>query len=128
MVPNQKYAIKWVADGKSTGEVCTVTANELGELESCDFTVPKNLSKATVYSSQVFAADASGKPTGTLLLADSFLADPTFVRYDDTTGTAKEKDLEATPSFDNPNTDTVEKSRKVQLLSSRIPLLLRNWG
>ena len=109
LVPNQKYAIKWVADGKSTGEVCTVTANELGELESCDFTVPKNLSKATVYSSQVFAADASGKPTGTLLLADSFLADPTFVRYDDTTGTAKEKDLEATPSFDNPNTDTVEK-------------------
>ena len=128
LVPNQKYAIKWVADGKSTGEVCTVTANELGELESCDFTVPKNLSKATVYSSQVFAADASGKPTGTLLLADSFLADPTFVRYDDTTGTAKEKDLEATPSFDNPNTDNVEKSRKVQLLSSRIPLLLRNWG
>ena len=109
LVPNQKYAIKWVADGESTGEVCTVTANELGELESCDFTVPKNLSKATVYSSQVFAADASGKPTGTLLLADSFLADPTFVRYDDTTGTAKEKDLEAKPSFDNPNTDNVEK-------------------
>ncbi|MCG7461976.1 YPDG domain-containing protein, partial [Corynebacterium sp. ACRPF] len=109
LVPNQKYAIKWVADGKSTGEACTVTANELGELESCDFTVPKNLSKATVYSSQVFAADASGKPTGTLLLADSFLADPTFVRYEDTKGTAKEKDLEAKPSFDNPNTDAVEQ-------------------
>ena len=109
LVPNQTYAIEWFADGESTGEVCTVTANELGELESCDFTVPKDLSKATVYSSQVFAADASGKPTGTLLLADSFLADPTFVRYEDTTGTAKEKDLEATPSFDNPNTDAVEE-------------------
>ncbi|MDK8669802.1 hypothetical protein QP909_02665, partial [Corynebacterium sp. MSK195] len=77
LVPNQQYAIEWFADGESTGEVCTVTANKLGELESCDFTVPKDLSKATVYSSQVFAADASGKPTGTLLLADSFLADPT---------------------------------------------------
>ncbi|WP_306589045.1 YPDG domain-containing protein [Corynebacterium striatum] len=62
-----------------------------------------------MYSSQVFAADASGNPTGTLLLADSFLADPTVVRYDDTTGTAKEKDLEAKPSFDNPNTDVVEE-------------------
>ena len=105
LVPNQEYAIEWFADGESTGETCTVTANELGELESCDFTVPKDLSKATVYSSQVFAADASGK----LLLADSFLADPTFVRYDETTGTAKEKDLESKPSFDNPNTDAVEE-------------------
>ena len=109
LVPNQRYAIEWFADGKSTGKVCTVTANELGELESCDFTVPEKLSKATVYSSQVFAADASGKPTGTLLLADSFLADPTFIRYDETKGTAKEKDLEAKPSFDNPNTDVVEE-------------------
>ncbi|WP_208612485.1 YPDG domain-containing protein, partial [Corynebacterium kefirresidentii] len=80
LVPNQKYAIEWFADGKSTGKVCTVTANKLGELDSCDFTVPKDLSKATVYSSQVFAADASGNPTGTLLLADSFLADPTVVK------------------------------------------------
>ena len=80
LVPNQKYAIEWFADGKSTGKVCTATANELGELDSCDFTVPKDLTKATVYSSQVFAADASGKPTGTLLLADSFLADPTVVK------------------------------------------------
>lgn len=109
LVPNQQYAIEWFADGKSTGEVCTVTANELGELESCDFTVPKDLSKATVYSSQVFAADASGKPTGTLLLADSFLADPTVVKYDETKGTAQEKDLESKPSFDNPNTDVVEE-------------------
>ncbi|MDV2431315.1 Rib/alpha-like domain-containing protein, partial [Corynebacterium tuberculostearicum] len=109
LVPNQKYAIEWFADGKSTGEVCTVTANELGELESCDFTVPEKLSKATVYSSQVFAADASGKPTGTLLLADSFLADPTVVKYDETKGTAQEKDLESKPSFDNPNTDAVEE-------------------
>ena len=109
LVPNQKYAIEWFADGESTGVTCTVTANELGELESCDFTVPSGLSKATVYSSQVFAADASGKPTGTLLLADSFLADPTGVRYNDTKGTAKEKDLEAKPSFDNPNTDVVEE-------------------
>ena len=38
LVPNQKYAIEWFADGESTGEVCTVTANELGELDSCDFT------------------------------------------------------------------------------------------
>ena len=109
LVPNQKYAIEWFADGKSTGKVCTVTANKLGELESCDFTVPEKLSKPTVYSSQVFAADASGKPTGTLLLADSFLADPTVVKYDETKGTAQEKDLEATPSFDNPNTDAVEE-------------------
>ena len=109
LVPNQEYAIEWFADGESTGEVCTVTANELGELESCDFTVPNGLSKPTVYSSQVFAADASGKPTGTLLLADSFLADPTVVNYDETKGTAKEKDLEVKPSFDNPNTDAEEK-------------------
>ncbi|WP_210398338.1 YPDG domain-containing protein, partial [Corynebacterium sp. HMSC074C01] len=109
LVPNQEYAIEWFADGESTGEFCTVTANELGELESCDFTVPNDLSKPTVYSSQVFAADASGKPTGTLLLADSFLADPTVVNYDETKGTAKEKDLEVKPSFDNPNTDTEEK-------------------
>ncbi|WKE56086.1 YPDG domain-containing protein [Corynebacterium tuberculostearicum] len=109
LVPNQEYAIEWFADGESTGETCTVTANELGELESCDFTVPKDLSKATVYSSQVFAADASGKPTGTLLLADSFLADPTVVKYDETKGTAQEKDLESKPSFDNPNTDAVEE-------------------
>jgi len=109
LVPNQTYAIEWFADGQSTGKTCTVKANEKGELESCDLTVPKNLSKPTVYSSQVFAADASGKPTGTLLLADSFLADPTVVRYDDTKGTAKEKDLEAKPSFDNPNSDVVEK-------------------
>uniref|UniRef100_UPI0025E7E69D Rib/alpha-like domain-containing protein n=1 Tax=uncultured Corynebacterium sp. TaxID=159447 RepID=UPI0025E7E69D len=109
LVPNQQYAIEWFADGESTGEICTVTANELGELESCDFTVPNDLSKPTVYSSQVFAADASGQPTGTLLLADSFLADPTVVKYDETKGTAKEKDLEAKPSFDNPNTDAVEE-------------------
>ena len=109
LVPNQEYAIEWFADGESTGETCTVTANELGELESCDFTVPKDLSKPTVYSSQVFAADASGKPTGTLLLADSFLADPTVVKYDETKGTAQEKDLESKPSFDNPNTDAVEE-------------------
>ncbi|OFS38218.1 YPDG domain-containing protein, partial [Corynebacterium sp. HMSC069E04] len=109
LVPNQQYAIEWFADGESTGEICTVTANELGELESCDFTVPNDLSKPTVYSSQVFAADASGQPTGTLLLADSFLADPTVVKYDQTKGTAKEKDLEAKPSFDNPNTDAVEE-------------------
>ena len=110
LVPNQTYAIQWFADGKPIDKtVCTVQADELGALKSCDFTVPKNLSKPTVYSSQVFAADASGNPTGTLLLADSFLADPTVVRYDDTTGTAKEKDLEAKPSFDNPNTDVVEE-------------------
>ena len=109
LVPNQKYAIEWFADGESTGEVCTVTANELGELESCDFTVPEKLSKPTVYSSQVFAADASGKPTGTLLLADSFLADPTVVKYDETKGTAQEKELESKPSFDNPNTDAEEE-------------------
>ncbi|MFW9192544.1 hypothetical protein, partial [Corynebacterium striatum] len=109
LVPNQTYAIQWFADGNPTGEVCTVKANEQGELKSCDITVPKDLSKPTVYSSQVFAADASGQPTGTLLLADSFLADPTVVRYDEKTGTAKEKDLEAKPSFDNPNTDVVEE-------------------
>ena len=108
LVPNQQYAIEWFADGESTGKYCTVTANELGELESCDFTVPEKLSKPTVYSSQVFAADASGKPTGTLLLADSFLADPTVVKYDETKGTAKEKDLEVKPSFDNPKTDAEE--------------------
>nr|NJJ84373.1 hypothetical protein [Corynebacterium aurimucosum] len=109
LVPNQQYAIEWFADGESTGEICTVTANDLGELESCDFTVPNDLSKPTVYSSQVFSADASGKPTGTLLLADSFLADPTVVKYDETKGTAKEKDLEVKPSFDNPKTDAEEK-------------------
>ena len=109
LVPNQEYAIEWFADGESTGETCTVTANELGELESCDFTVPEKLSKPTVYSSQVFAADSSGKRTGTLLLADSFLADPTVVKYDETKGTAQEKDLESKPSFDNPNTDAVEE-------------------
>ncbi|WP_461380097.1 YPDG domain-containing protein, partial [Corynebacterium hesseae] len=109
LVPNQQYAIEWFADGKSTGKFCTVTANELGELESCDFTVPEKLSKPTVYSSQVFDADASGKPTGTLLLADSFLADPTVVKYNETKGTAKEKDLEVKPSFDNPKTDAEEK-------------------
>ncbi|MCL8493408.1 YPDG domain-containing protein, partial [Corynebacterium sp. B5-R-101] len=109
LVPNQQYAIEWFADGESTGKFCTVTANKLGELESCDFTVPEKLSKPTVYSSQVFAADASGKPTGTLLLADSFLADPTVVKYDETKGTAKEKDLVVKPSFDNSNTDAEEK-------------------
>ncbi|TRX31793.1 hypothetical protein FNY86_11085, partial [Corynebacterium guaraldiae] len=109
LVPNQQYAIEWFADGESTGEICTVTANDLGELESCDFTVPNDLSKPTVYSSQVFSADASGKPTGTLLLADSFLADPTVVKYNETKGTAKEKDLEVKPSFDNPKTDAEEK-------------------
>ena len=109
LVPNQEYAIEWFADGESTGETCTVTANELGELESCDFTVPEKLSKPTVYSSQVFAADSSGKRTGTLLLADSFLADPTVVKYDETKGTAQEKDLESKPSFDNPNTDAEEE-------------------
>ncbi|MFW9222243.1 YPDG domain-containing protein [Corynebacterium striatum] len=110
LVPNQTYAIQWFADGKPIDKtVCTVQADELGALKSCDFTVPKDLSKPTVYSSQVFAADASGKPTGTLLLADSFLADPTVVRYDEQTGTAKEKDLVAKPSFDNPSTDAVEE-------------------
>ncbi|MFR9848991.1 YPDG domain-containing protein [Corynebacterium striatum] len=109
LVPNQKYAIEWFADGKSTGGVCTVEANELGELESCDFIVPKDLSKPTVYSSQVFTAGASDRPTGMLLLADSFLADPTVVRYDETKGTAKEKDLDAKPSFDNPNTADIEE-------------------
>ena len=117
LVPNQKYAIKWVADGESTGEVCTVTANELGELESCDFTVPKNLSKATVYSSQVFAADASGKPTGTLLLADSFLADPTVVKdnesfapeYEDGSGKPGEDAKVDAPKF----TDKDGKETKV---------------
>ena len=109
LVPNQQYAIQWFADGEPTGEICTVTANELGELESCDLTVPNDLSKPTVYSSQVFAADASGKPTGTLLLADSFLADPTVVKYDETKGTAQEKDLVVKPSFDNPKTEAVEK-------------------
>ncbi|MHA7726941.1 Rib/alpha-like domain-containing protein, partial [Corynebacterium hesseae] len=109
LVPNQQYAIQWFADGEPTGEICTVTANELGELESCDLTVPNDLSKPTVYSSQVFAADASGKPTGTLLLADSFLADPTVVKYDETKGTAQEKDLVVKPSFDNPKTDAAEK-------------------
>ena len=109
LVPNQQYAVEWFADGESTKKVCTVTANELGELESCDFTVPKDLTKPTVYSSQVFAADASGQPTGSLLLADSFLADPTVVRYDETKGTAKANDLEANPSFDNPNTEAVEE-------------------
>ncbi|PXY05942.1 YPDG domain-containing protein [Corynebacterium striatum] len=110
LVPNQTYAIQWFADGKPIDKtVCTVQADELGALKSCDFTVPKDLSKPTVYSSQVFAADASGNPTGTLLLADSFLADPTVVRYDEQTGTAKEKDLVAKPSFDNPSTDAVEE-------------------
>ncbi len=109
LVPNETYAIKWVADGEDTGTVCTVTANELGELDSCDFKVPENLDKPTVYTSQVYAAGADGQPTDTMLLADSFLADPTVVNYPETTGKTGEKDLTSTPSFDNPATpDTVE--------------------
>ncbi|MEX3564554.1 Rib/alpha-like domain-containing protein, partial [Corynebacterium phoceense] len=74
--PFNDYVIQWYADGVAIdGASKTVKANESGTLESVPFTVPEDLAKATVYSSQVFAADASGNATGTVLLADSFLAD-----------------------------------------------------
>ncbi|WP_084759211.1 Rib/alpha-like domain-containing protein [Corynebacterium phoceense] len=107
--PFNDYVIQWYADGVAIGGASkTVKANESGTLESVPFTVPEDLAKATVYSSQVFAADASGKATGTVLLADSFLADPAYIDYPTVTGTAGLKALTSTPKFDNPNTDKTE--------------------
>ncbi|MCI7552112.1 MAG: Rib/alpha-like domain-containing protein, partial [Actinomycetaceae bacterium] len=105
LVPTQTYVVAWSENGKLIdGSECQLTADELGRLESCDFTVPDTMTSPTIYTSAVYAASADGKPSGDPLLADSFLADPVYFAHETVKGEAKKADLTATPVFNNPAT------------------------
>ncbi|WP_311776935.1 Rib/alpha-like domain-containing protein [Trueperella abortisuis] len=109
LIPHATYAVQWYQGNTPVdGAVCTLKADPNGNFGSCDLTVPDTITGPTFYTSQVFAADASGQPTGDALLADTFLADPTYLAYDKVEAHAKVADQTATPVFDNPKTQANE--------------------
>ena len=109
LVPFNSYVVQWYTNGELvSGATCKLNANAQGALDSCDFKVPNTLDKPTVYSSEVFVANEDGSPSGELLLAANFLADPTYAEYPQVDGVVGLKDLEAVPQFDNPGTDAKE--------------------
>ncbi|WP_300048807.1 Rib/alpha-like domain-containing protein [Trueperella sp.] len=109
LIPYATYAVQWYqGNAPVDGAVCTLKADASGNFGSCDLTVPDTITGPTLYTSQVFAADASGQPTGDALLADTFLVDPTYLAYDKVEAHAKVADQNATPVFDNPKTQANE--------------------
>ncbi|WOH94415.1 YPDG domain-containing protein [Corynebacterium urealyticum] len=70
LIPNTAHVIVWTdSEGKEVHR-CEANSDNLGVIPSCDFTVPEDLAKDTVYTATVYnASDES-----TALMADSFLA------------------------------------------------------
>ena len=70
LTPNTAHVIVWTdSEGKEVHR-CEANSDNLGVIPSCDFTVPEDLAKDTVYTATVYnASDES-----TALMADSFLA------------------------------------------------------
>ncbi|MDD7687217.1 MAG: YPDG domain-containing protein [Actinomycetaceae bacterium] len=112
LVQTSTYKIRWFKDGAPVqGAVCdSMTTNEMGVLGSCDFTVPADLTKPAIFTSAVYPVGASEADLGKLekaLLADSFLADPSYLAYEAKDATVGEAATSA-PKFDNPKTQGKE--------------------
>ncbi|MDT3768191.1 SHIRT domain-containing protein [Gleimia hominis] len=104
LTPYASYKIQWYKDGdkKLSSNACYLQASPEGSLASCPLTVPDDITQPTLFTSIVEDSN------GTNILADVFLADPTFLKYDDVTGIANARDVASTPSFDNPDTISAE--------------------
>ena len=70
LIPNTAHVIVWTdSEGKEVHR-CEANSDNLGVIPSCDFTVPEDLAKDTVYTATVYNASDESTP----LMADSFLA------------------------------------------------------
>ncbi|MBM7795288.1 YPDG domain-containing protein [Pseudoglutamicibacter cumminsii] len=70
LTPNTAHVIVWTdSEGKEVHR-CEANSDNLGVIPSCDFKVPEDLAKDTVYTATVYNASDESTP----LMADSFLA------------------------------------------------------
>lgn len=70
LIPNTAHVIVWTdSEGKEVHR-CEANSDNLGVIPSCDFKVPEDLAKDTVYTATVYNASDESTP----LMADSFLA------------------------------------------------------
>ncbi len=70
LIPNTAHVIVWTdSEGKEVHR-CEANSDNLGVIPSCDFTVPEDLAKDTLYTATVYNASDDS----TALMADSFLA------------------------------------------------------
>ncbi|WKD60040.1 YPDG domain-containing protein [Corynebacterium caspium] len=108
LTPNSTFVIRWAKDGQVIeGTDCTIQTDGKGDAKTCDFTIPENLDKPAIFTSQVYAYDyASNVATGSPIIADSLLAiplntadkvEPAYEAKDVARGTAVSSD----PTFTN---------------------------
>lgn len=105
LVPLSSYTIQWFKDGQPVdGARCTpMDTSATGSLTSCDLPIPEDLATPAIFTSAVFPAASAANNLDDALLADAFLADPTYLDYEDADATVGQA-ATSNPIFDNPKT------------------------
>lgn len=103
------YTIVWYDDDGSEVHRCAPTTPDAqARIESCDFTVPDDAKQGDTYIARLFYASDAGNIQA-MLAQDSFAVTHMYLEYGDPVQAAVGRAAEATPSFDNPDSDPVEE-------------------